>query len=455
MDSLVEADLRKRFGLGPAPEMAGPLAPESTMPEAPPEPTEPPPPAPVPEPKPPTDPRAALYARLADLSGLKAAQEADQERSASATLSGLLFRSAGLVRNDQHVQAAAPAQMDDNVRRYLQQKQAEAQAITVPMQAEHTQALIDQAKAHAKYWEQGGRATAGHVKVTPENRDGIVTVLSRLDPKNADHYAAMSDADLEVAFQAKAQVSNAAGAEARVEAADKKAAAAGAGAHGGHGSVGGADADAIADAIVAGRQSPLLDARSAGPVRASLAKRHPEFNLASAQSDWAATQKHISTLNGPQQTRLRQTIAGMPHQLDQIEGLYNEWQRLAPTSGFKLFNRGALALAKQKGGEIGAVAQALETQINDVAAELGAIYQNGNSPTDHALKMAQTNLQADWDGPTFKKLIGLARTNLQIRSNSLRNSMPAGVSEGNRYGPKNEAPAADGTHGKGDPLGIR
>ena len=60
----------------------------------------------------------------------------------------------------------------------------------------------------------------------------------------------------------------------------------------------------IADAIEKGEQPPSLGSmyKMAAPVRAELAKRG--YDLANAQMDWDATKRHLSTLNGPQQTRI-------------------------------------------------------------------------------------------------------------------------------------------------------
>jgi len=202
--------------------------------------------------------------------------------------------------------------------------------------------------------------------------------------------------------------------------------------HGGMGVAPSNDIEAIADAIVSGKQPPSLsELRSnTAPVRAALARKN--YDLTSATADWAATQKHIATLNGPQQERLRQAVYTVDHSLDTLDDLYSQWQRVGPASGFKVFNRAALAAARNAPGEAGAVAQALEAQINDLTAELGQVYMGGNSPTDHALKLAGQNLKSDWNEQTFRKMIGLARTNLAIRKNSMANSMPVGTG-GNSY----------------------
>lgn len=198
------------------------------------------------------------------------------------------------------------------------------------------------------------------------------------------------------------------------------------------------DAKAIAKAIVEGRQSPEMTGlyRKGGSVRASLAKDYPDYNHAQATSDWKAIQRHLSTLNGPGQERLRQAVNFTYDSLDQIDELYEEWKKESATAGggIKIFNRANLAVAKHLPGNAGATAQALEAQINDLTSELATVYKGGNSSTDESLRLAAENLKADWNEETFKKQMGQIRKNLQIRRNSIMTSQAVGVSPNSRYG---------------------
>lgn len=193
------------------------------------------------------------------------------------------------------------------------------------------------------------------------------------------------------------------------------------------------DAQAIADAIIAGDQPPVTTGlyRLAGPVRSALAKKG--YNLATANLDWQATQKHLSTLNGAQQTRMAQAVDNAAHSLDVIDSLAEQWKG----GKFPILNRANLALAKSgaKGPEAQKIAVQLEAQISDVTSELGNVYMGGNSPTDHALQLAGKNLSADWSEGTLRAMTTLARTNLQIRMNSMRNIGPAGTTANNPYAP--------------------
>ena len=170
-----------------------------------------------------------------------------------------------------------------------------------------------------------------------------------------------------------------------------------------------------------GSLPPQLPGRASKEYVALMAEAHRQgYDLATAAQDWTATQKHLATLNGAQQTRLRQAILTASDSLGVIEDLATQWDG----GKFPLLNKANLALAKA--GGLGAKAQQiatnLEAQITDVTSELGNVYMGGNSPTDHALSLAGKNLSADWTKDQLLSAIKLARTNLQIRTNSITNA---------------------------------
>ncbi|MFZ2196861.1 MAG: hypothetical protein WAV13_03945 [Thermodesulfovibrionales bacterium] len=223
---------------------------------------------------------------------------------------------------------------------------------------------------------------------------------------------------------------------------------------GGHGAfLPGDDLDAIADGIIKGEIPPNLSPfrSNASGVAARLSRKG--YNLSEQQLNFSAEQKAISSLNSTQQVRLRQTMDTLDHSLDKLEEVYGRWSVLGPKSGFRKFNKAALAAAQQVGGETGATAQELQTLINDLTAEVASIYMGGNTPTDHALKLAGENLKADWNQETFTKLLGLLRTQLRFRKNAMDNVRASGTREGNQYEPATAAPAKGGA--PNDPLGIR
>lgn len=201
----------------------------------------------------------------------------------------------------------------------------------------------------------------------------------------------------------------------------------------GSGAGGVSDAEAIAGAIMDGLQPPDVKGlyRNAGPVRAALAREG--YDLKTANMDWQAVQKHLATLNGQQQVRLRQATETAAESLSVIEDLAKQWAG----GKFPILNRARLAAAK--GGALGPQAQQiatkLEAQITDVSSELANVYMGGNSPTDQALRLASKNLSADWTQGQLLAAIDLARKNLKIRLNSMTVIGPAGISTGQQVPP--------------------
>lgn len=183
-----------------------------------------------------------------------------------------------------------------------------------------------------------------------------------------------------------------------------------------------------------GTLPPMLPGRASKEYLATMAEaKRQGYDLASAATDWQATQKHIATLNGAQQTRMAQAVDNAAHSLDVIETLAGQWKG----GRFPVLNRGNLAAAKAGvyGAGPQAIAVQLDAQIADVTSELANVYMGGNSPTDHALTLAAKNLSADWSEQTLKTMLDQTRANLTIRQNSMRNVGVAGASPNNPYAP--------------------
>lgn len=208
------------------------------------------------------------------------------------------------------------------------------------------------------------------------------------------------------------------------------------------------DVKEIAAGIIDGTIPPDMKAlyKYGAPLKAELHRQG--FNLSRASTDWSATNRLINSLNGTQQTRLREAVDAAYNQLDVVENLFDEWQKTGLPSGFKLWNKGALGAAKSLPGEAGAKANALEQQTAILVGELGTTLMGGNTPTEIAIKEAKRMLSADWNDEAFKKAIKQLRIDLKIRQNSISNVQPAGASAENPYAPKPgaAAPPKKATH---------
>lgn len=195
---------------------------------------------------------------------------------------------------------------------------------------------------------------------------------------------------------------------------------------------------------------PQLPGRASKEYTATMAEAHRQgYDLVAAVTDWNATQKHIASLNSNAQLKLNQSINALPELLDSVDTLASKWKG----GKFPPLNRANLALAKNGifGQDVATVARQLESQIADVTADLGAVYMGGNSPTDHALELAGKSLSGDWSEKVLHDMVTLARGNVKIRSNSIRNTGVAGASADNPYAPPQSAPPRAGGAG---PVGA-
>ncbi len=203
----------------------------------------------------------------------------------------------------------------------------------------------------------------------------------------------------------------------------------------------------------AGLVPPQLPGRATKDSTAIYAEAtRQNFDMATANLDWIATTKHTASMNGTKFLSLRSSVTTAMKSLDIIQRLADDWQG----GNYAILNRANLKLAQ--GGAYGpkaaSIATQLEGQITDVTSELGNVFMGGNSPTDHALKLAEKNLKADWSHAVLTDMIGLTRENLQIRGNSLKWAKAVGASEGNLYGPRDgdELGEGRGTGGGGGPA---
>ena len=204
--------------------------------------------------------------------------------------------------------------------------------------------------------------------------------------------------------------------------------------------------DAIVEAIHQGKQPPDINNLrfNAAAVRARMQTKYGE-DLTAMDKDWKATTKHLSTANSSTQLRMRQAVTTVEEVLPKIESLWAELKQQRPPSGYKAWNKLALAAAREVPGRIGQVSQNLNTLLTDFIPELGYLYMGGTSPTDKALALAAENLKQEWSSQTFDGAINILKNNIRVRHNSINNTGPIGSSgETNKYWsqPKPTGPTA-------------
>lgn len=190
------------------------------------------------------------------------------------------------------------------------------------------------------------------------------------------------------------------------------------------------DAKSIAQAIIDGDQPPDLKGlyRMNAPVRAELQRQG--YNFTKANEEWQATTKFLSAANGPQQLKIRQSIDNVDHTLGTVQELVQEWK--AGQLGILNKTRMALAVSGALGEKAQSTATRMQSAINDSVSEMAGVYMGGNSPTDHAMDLAKSNLNANWSEKTMIDAIAQTRKFIGYRKNAINSSGPIGT-DGNRY----------------------
>ena len=222
------------------------------------------------------------------------------------------------------------------------------------------------------------------------------------------------------------------------------------------------DSKDIASAIKMGNLPPTMvqtiGRKQSAEVAAELARSG--YNVSAALTDFKAVQKRVASMNTVSQQRLWQATNFAEESLDVVVDLAKQWKN----GGFPTLNKARMVAAKQ--GLLGQKAQSLatrlENQISDLQSDLSVVYKGGNSPTDQGLQHASKQLRGEWSESTLLDNVGLARKNLNLRLNSMKNIPTMGASSSNIYEPRTEpepkpAPTGKGKPGKpkSDPLGIR
>lgn len=203
----------------------------------------------------------------------------------------------------------------------------------------------------------------------------------------------------------------------------------------------------ISQAIINGNQPPEMRGlyRYGAAVRADLEAQG--FDYSKANLDWVGTSRLLATMNGPQQTRIRQSIGQVKETLPLVRSLADKWEG----GNFPLLNKANLRLAKEGliNPEAQSIAVQLDAEISDVITELSTVYMGGNTPTEQAFKLAANQLNSEWSVKTLRDAIDLAETNVKYRENSLRLGT-AGVPE-SQYNQIQSTPLIDPSLGN-EPL---
>jgi len=180
----------------------------------------------------------------------------------------------------------------------------------------------------------------------------------------------------------------------------------------------------IGNAMIRGEQSPEIKgfgmAKLAAPLKAYLAEQG--FDQARAELDWKGVSKRVQTANSINFLRLENAVRFTKDSIPALRRLVADWNVTNKQGQLVTLNQANLALAKEGVFGINAqkAAQAIDTQINDMVAELATVYRGGLTSTDKSLELAAENLRGKWSEPTLLHNIDLIEENLRIREHSLK-----------------------------------
>tara|TARA_R110002020_G_scaffold145908_4_gene320229 strand:- start:21581 stop:23317 length:1737 start_codon:yes stop_codon:yes gene_type:complete len=151
------------------------------------------------------------------------------------------------------------------------------------------------------------------------------------------------------------------------------------------------------------------------------------FNMAKTVLRWEATSKQIQTLNGPQQTRLRQIGSSLIQSIQYTRGLVGAYEQLRTVNtALPALNQVTvkMAMAGVLGPQARDIVTELEAYITDIHTELSTMYRSGHAPTDSSLEKAEKNLQVWWSIPTMIKGLDMIERQMEFRLNAINMTPP-------------------------------
>jgi hypothetical protein len=198
--------------------------------------------------------------------------------------------------------------------------------------------------------------------------------------------------------------------------------------------VGGAadDGSLMGEAIINGLMSPnQLGTRMTQynkPVFNYLAGK--KYDMQKAQLDAFGVQRWMASLNGPQQTRLRQAIDATTGMLGQIRSYNQQLRGLVPRGSVAMINRASIGAAMNGayGPQAADVAKKMSDQMALVGTELAQVMSGGYSPLDKALGDAGKVLDKTRSPQQIDATLDNLERDLGYRRNSILTAGPLTVS---------------------------
>lgn len=221
-------------------------------------------------------------------------------------------------------------------------------------------------------------------------------------------------------------------------------------------SQGGTDSAAIGDAIMSGKQPPVLTGlyRNAKGVRAYLGRK--DFDLTRAQLEWTSAQKQIQSLNGPQMVRYSGLANSVVNTIDEVNRLAEQVQN----SGIPALNAIKLKTYIQTQGNSpnGQLAAKYLAAVGTLKEEFANLANGGYAPTEPAWKLAEQQINGDYGVQQLSASLGEVQRLIRYRLQGIPNFQTLGSPGQNRYvggsgqgadhsAPSPATPSASGTSG--------
>ena len=175
------------------------------------------------------------------------------------------------------------------------------------------------------------------------------------------------------------------------------------------------------------------------------------YNLKTQQQKFLAEKVFLRSANGTIAVRGMRNVVNARESLDYTQQLLDQSNGVIPRGRFTMFNKIEMTKAAEGlyGPEAAALARQLRAQVAAVRFELSNIYMGGTAPTDQAIKKAMDVIDSDWSEDGLRGAIALARRDLGIRVNAIREVGPITLEDGEVKGapklPGNNAEKDSGT----------
>lgn len=196
----------------------------------------------------------------------------------------------------------------------------------------------------------------------------------------------------------------------------------------------------IGDAIISGKQPPVLtgmgNSKMGPAVKAYLAGK--DFDFTKANLEYDAAHKQVLSLNGPQMVRYSGLSTSVINTIDRV----NELATGMNNSGITGLNAAKIATLVNTAGntEHGKLASQYLAAVNTLKEEFANLAQGGYAPTEAAWDLAKSQINSNYGVDQLRASLGEVQRLLRYRLNGIPNMNALGPGASNRYVNGGQAP---------------